>query len=537
MSLISKKSVGLDISDKSIEVIKLQGRGESIKIAGINRIKIPPGIINRGRIKDEKKLLSIIKKLLLSAKPTPIIDKTINFALPDSQVFMHHFVINYKKRAINRLNDEEREEIVSSEAKKNIPIPTEDLNYNYKILGRTKEKEYILIVATREKIINEWYSLFKKAGLHVERFDIEPFAQYRSLFRKKQEKPVCIVDIGDRTTDINIFNKKGLMVNYTFQKAGDHLTRVISKELGIDLEKAEIQKINSDILNGNKIANIVIKAMQPILKEILNSLDYYKKIFKEEVEKIILIGGTANINGIREYLQENLGKTVELGKLDLTGKKAVSLYIESLGLALGGINKALEKEKLYFPIQNKKIKRNNDKVITKEKQYIFRENGGDSELALKSKIKIFIIIIIIGAVLIGASFWYRSNKKAEKEEAQKRALEAIDLIVVKKDKYEQLDKRSTTTKEILDNMEGDISTSTIEEDEEKTILPQVLIKNTPTGWLNVRTGPGISYPILNKIYPGESYGLVKEEGDWSEIILKNNDKGWVINTYVQKEEL
>ena len=184
MSLISKKSVGLDISDKSIEVIKLQGRGESIKIAGINRIKIPPGIINRGRIKDEKKLLSIIKKLLLSAKPTPIIDKTINFALPDSQVFMHHFVINYKKRAINRLNDEEREEIVSSEAKKNIPIPTEDLNYNYKILGRTKEKEYILIVATREKIINEWYSLFKKAGLHVERFDIEPFAQYRSLFRK-----------------------------------------------------------------------------------------------------------------------------------------------------------------------------------------------------------------------------------------------------------------------------------------------------------------------------------------------------------------
>ncbi|QED48752.1 SH3 domain-containing protein [Cytobacillus dafuensis] len=52
--------------------------------------------------------------------------------------------------------------------------------------------------------------------------------------------------------------------------------------------------------------------------------------------------------------------------------------------------------------------------------------------------------------------------------------------------------------------------------------------------LNIRKGPGLSYPIVGKAKRGESYPLRSEKEDWIEIKLPNGSTGWVANWLVSK---
>lgn len=54
--------------------------------------------------------------------------------------------------------------------------------------------------------------------------------------------------------------------------------------------------------------------------------------------------------------------------------------------------------------------------------------------------------------------------------------------------------------------------------------------------VNVRQGPGLSYPIIAKAKKGESYSYVTEKDDWIEIQLDGGTKGWVANWLVKKEK-
>jgi N-acetylmuramoyl-L-alanine amidase len=54
--------------------------------------------------------------------------------------------------------------------------------------------------------------------------------------------------------------------------------------------------------------------------------------------------------------------------------------------------------------------------------------------------------------------------------------------------------------------------------------------------LNVREGPGLSYRVVKQVKKGERFLLVKEQSDWIQIKLSNNQYGWVANWLIKKED-
>lgn len=57
-----------------------------------------------------------------------------------------------------------------------------------------------------------------------------------------------------------------------------------------------------------------------------------------------------------------------------------------------------------------------------------------------------------------------------------------------------------------------------------------------TDTVNVRGGPGLSYPLMKIAKRGEKYSIVSEKDDWIEIQLSSFGKtGWVVNWLVSKE--
>lgn len=64
---------------------------------------------------------------------------------------------------------------------------------------------------------------------------------------------------------------------------------------------------------------------------------------------------------------------------------------------------------------------------------------------------------------------------------------------------------------------------------------QVLILDTPNGFLNVRSGPGTNNKIVTKVDPGKTFTLVKEEGDWYKIIYEASKTGWISAQFAKKQ--
>ena len=68
----------------------------------------------------------------------------------------------------------------------------------------------------------------------------------------------------------------------------------------------------------------------------------------------------------------------------------------------------------------------------------------------------------------------------------------------------------------------------------KKAAAQVKVLDTPNGFLNVRSGPSINNNVLVKIKPGDTFELIKEKGDWYEIIYEASKKGWISSQYAKK---
>ena len=71
--------------------------------------------------------------------------------------------------------------------------------------------------------------------------------------------------------------------------------------------------------------------------------------------------------------------------------------------------------------------------------------------------------------------------------------------------------------------------------EPEVVIEEVKILETPTGFLNVREGPGTNFAKVGEVKPGESYELVSEDPTkgWYQIQLDLTRTGWVIKQYAQ----
>ncbi|MCX6722643.1 MAG: SH3 domain-containing protein [Candidatus Staskawiczbacteria bacterium] len=59
----------------------------------------------------------------------------------------------------------------------------------------------------------------------------------------------------------------------------------------------------------------------------------------------------------------------------------------------------------------------------------------------------------------------------------------------------------------------------------------VKILDTPIGWLKVRDSALSNGNIIAKVYPGETYQYTQEKDGWYNIILLNNETGWISAEY------
>lgn len=347
------KVFGLDLSDLSIKIIQLEKEGKNEKIRSFSALDIAPGLIVDGKVIDKEGVARAIKEAIGKGRPRKINTNKVICSIPESKAFLRII-------SVPKMEKEEVAEAIKWEMEANIPLPIEQVYFDWQYLDSGENnKQSILTAAVAKEIVDDSMDTLKLAGLDVYGLEIESIASVRSLvnrcFKEKcdiNERTVLIIDLGSQRTSFIMVVGGVPYFTSSIPFSAASINDAIAKSLNLNTQEAEEFKVNHGIEHLNA-DNPIFNAMKPLLenlvKEINSTLDFYIETAKinSEIERIILCGGGANLRGLISYLTKRLQKEVDLGdpwvnlnfgnNLPLISKEDSVRYSTVVGLALRGL--------------------------------------------------------------------------------------------------------------------------------------------------------------------------------------------------------
>jgi len=506
--MIYRKIFSLDISDFSIKVLQLNAKKKALTFG---RVVLEKGTVQDGLILNKKKLAGKITELLLNAG---IKTGKVILPLPDSKVFIHIFHVP------QNLKGKDLRSAVQSEAEKTIPIEISKMYWDYQVISPKIEKnqQAILFAGTLKEVVDGYLEVLKGAGLEPFIFEIESLALGRALLKgRKIETGVLVVDIGARSTNISIFDKDIILKDsIVVPVGGNKIDEAIARDLKIDIKEAEKLKADyglSKKIQKGKLARIIERELDPVIDKSKKSIRYYG----ENIQEVFLTGGSAQLPGLKDYftLKLDLDITIGISPLadQLKGKSI--LYNTVVGSALRALEKSPERASInLLPDKTNKI-------------YILPNKKSSMDKILP---RLKVLFAILAFCFLGWVVYFYILKPPSVEKQTEPAS-------VKEETTIESVEEGGGVSVIEDEEEGGVAVVEEEPEEEpEESGPEVTISQTETGWLNVRSGAGTGFPVVAKIYPGESYPLLDEISNWYKIELVDDQKGWISARYATKNE-
>lgn len=206
------------------------------------------------------------------------------------------------------------------EVRKFIPYEPEEVVVDAQILESGEKKMDVLLAAVPKENLRQHQTILSGGGLTSKTVDADSIALTNAMMTQINLQPqetVLMIDVGAKTTLLNMFQKGGLFFSRSLSIAGDRFTQVISSELRKGFSEAEaIKRGESGGGNGynpERIADLLIPSYKQLYSEIQKSIMFYnKQTDVKDFHYLFLSGGGANLPGLREFLSDKLGKEIAL---------------------------------------------------------------------------------------------------------------------------------------------------------------------------------------------------------------------------------
>lgn len=356
MGIFSQKSeaFGLDISTRSLKLVKLEKSRDGLMLVSFGEAKVPPGVVEECKVKDTRALSNIIKKALRQVQGKKLKTKYVVVSLPEERSFLDVLQLPFVK-------EEELESTVRFEAENHIPVSLDEVYFDFEKIPSIQQKpkyQEVLIAAIPKDIVESYLKALKGANLFPQAVEIECSAVARALVKKDTvQKPLLLIDFGETRTSFIIFSGKSLRFTSTIPVSSGGLTEAISRSLGANLKRAEKLKLQEGLQGKKDVFEAMVPALTDLAEQIKTHLEYYCSHVPQtqvlqngkRLEKILLCGGGANLKGLPDFLSSTLNIEVQLanplvniskktvkGAPKFKAEKALG-YTTALGLALRGI--------------------------------------------------------------------------------------------------------------------------------------------------------------------------------------------------------
>lgn len=301
--------VGLDIGSRSIKAAEIvdSKRGPTLRHFGI--VDIAHGAIEEGTINDPESVAESIKQLF----------KSYNIKESNVAVSIGGYSVIVKKINVQNMAEEQLQETIHFEAEQYIPFDISDVNLDFQILGENESNPNqmnVFLVAAKKDMVNDYINLVNLAGLNPCIVDVEAFALQNSFEANYniQDENVALIDIGASKTSLNILKGNSSVFMRDVSLGCGQINQKIMSLIECSFEEAEQLKYgdNPDRLTPDDLKGIVSSVVADWCTEIRRALDFFYSTYPEDqIKRIVISGGGANIGEFRQLLATEAAAEVE----------------------------------------------------------------------------------------------------------------------------------------------------------------------------------------------------------------------------------
>jgi len=301
--------VGLDIGSRSIKAAQIEDskRGNTLKHFGI--ADIAHGAIEEGTINDPESVAQSISQLF----------KSYGIKQKNVAVSIGGYSVIVKKISVQTMAEEQLQETIHFEAEQYIPFDISDVNLDFQILGESESNPNqmnVFLVAAKKEMVNDYINLVNLAGLNPCIVDVEAFALQNTfeLNYDVQDDNIALIDIGASKTSLNILKGNSSVFMRDVSLGCGQINQKIMSLIECTFEEAEQLKYgeNPDKLTPEDLKGIVSSVVADWCTEIRRALDFFYSTYPEDqIKRIVLSGGGANISEFRQLLATEASAEVE----------------------------------------------------------------------------------------------------------------------------------------------------------------------------------------------------------------------------------
>lgn len=302
--------VGFDISDRTVKYLQLSPYGK-LDFNFFGEFTIPEGIIVNGEILQEEKLVEVLKEWL-DRDGRSIRSSAVTMSLPEEKSFLR--VVQ-----LPTIQKSEISKAIRWEIESNIPLPVDQLAYDYEIVEPLEDHlDHIdvLLVAFPKNVVESYTRIIMKCGFHPLALEHESQAIVRAIIGDLRERRTSIiVDMGRTRTSFIIFAGGSIRFTTTIELGGWIFENNIMKELGVNGEEALAIKKEVGLDRrkyDGKLFSVLAPPISVLADELKRAIRYYvnhpmhRHGANQEIDVVILIGGDANLHGLDTYLASAL---------------------------------------------------------------------------------------------------------------------------------------------------------------------------------------------------------------------------------------
>ena len=327
--LLSKKNepvLGIDISSSAVKVLELGRRGSGYTVEAMAVEGLPATAVVEKQIAEPEAVTEAIAKAI-SRSGTKL--KRAAVAVAGSSVITKNILMpaSYK--------DAELEEQIKAEADQYIPYSIEDVNIDFQVLGPAADAEdqvEVLLAACRRDTVDDRAAVIANAGIEPWVIDIEAFALENACSLLRHQMPdegrghaIAVVDVGSSATSMLVLNNGEVEYTRDQQFGGRQLTEDIMRHYGMTWEEAGKAKRFGNLPEDYDAA-VLSPFIEDVAQQIDRGLQFYFASSNQaaQIDRILIGGGCAAIEGIDRRVQERLQIPTEIAKpfmgMQITGR-------------------------------------------------------------------------------------------------------------------------------------------------------------------------------------------------------------------------
>lgn len=254
--------VGIDIGSQNIKVAEISSRGREYVVNALGVAPTPDGLVDQNGVYDTDVIGAAIKELCQKSG-VGVGNAVVSIA--------GQAAILVRTLEVPKMNPAELKQHMEWEISRNQPFAELTVQSDFKafeVSDPNAQNMDVVMAIAAQSAVDTLMGIGKKSGKQVFAIDVEPLAVARALktdYAENANETVCVIDIGHKSTSINVYKDGQLLLPRQVPVGGESLTQAIAGSLGVSVEEAEQIKRSEGEVPASAGLDSFIPAANPFI--------------------------------------------------------------------------------------------------------------------------------------------------------------------------------------------------------------------------------------------------------------------------------